>query len=103
MVGSQCQAIEGFFDKREAGRKLSSDRKFCPSKTTSMLVEAVKQQGIEGDSLLDVGGGIGAIQHELLLAGVARADGVEASTAFIDCCTVAAARPGHWCPSPWSC
>ena len=43
-----------------------------------MLVEAVKQKGIEGDSLLDVGGGIGAIQHELLRAGVAWADSVEA-------------------------
>ena len=49
-----------------------------------MLVEAVKQKGVEGNSLLDVGGGIGAIQHELFKAGIARADTVEASTAYID-------------------
>ena len=40
---------------------------------------------------MDVGGGIGAIQHELLRAGVARADSVEASTAYIDACKEEAA------------
>ena len=60
-----------------------------------MLVEAVKQRGIEGNSLLDVGGGIGAIQHELLKAGIARADTVEASTAYIDANKEEAARQGQ--------
>ena len=60
-----------------------------------MLVEAVKQKGVEGNSLLDVGGGIGAIQHELFKAGIARADTVEASTAYIDANKEEAERQGH--------
>jgi len=95
MVCSQCQGIEGFFDKREAGRKLRLYRKSGPSKTTSILVDAVKEKGVEGKSLLDVGGGVGAIQHELLRAGAERADSVEASTAYIDANREEAARQGH--------
>ena len=60
-----------------------------------MLLEAVKQKGVEGNSLLDVGGGIGVLQHELLRAGVGRADSVEASTAYIDACKQEAVRQGH--------
>jgi hypothetical protein len=43
-----------------------------------MLVETVKQKGVEGNSLLDVGGGIKEIQHELFKAGIERTDTVEA-------------------------
>ena len=60
-----------------------------------MLVEAVKQKGLEGNSLLDVGGGIGAIQHELFKAGIARTDNVEASTAYIDANKEEAETQGH--------
>ena len=60
-----------------------------------MLVESVKQKGVEGNSLLDVGGGIGAIQHELFKTGIARADIVEASTAYIDANKEEAERQGH--------
>lgn len=35
-----------------------------------MLTEAIKEEGIDGLTLLDIGGGVGAIQHELLEAGV---------------------------------
>ena len=46
-------------------------------------------------TLLDIGGGVGAIQHELLKAGVASAVGVEASTAYIDVVEEEAQRQGH--------
>ncbi len=46
-------------------------------------------------TLLDIGGGVGAIQHELLKAGVARAVGVEASTAYINVVEDEAQRQGH--------
>ncbi|MFQ5921206.1 MAG: hypothetical protein ACE5M4_00035 [Anaerolineales bacterium] len=37
---------------------------------------------MEGCTLLDIGGGVGAIQHALLSAGASTATAVEASTAF---------------------
>jgi 2-polyprenyl-3-methyl-5-hydroxy-6-metoxy-1,4-benzoquinol methylase len=47
------------------------------------LIEALKAEGIEGATLLDVGGGIGVIQHELLAAGVASVMSVEASAPYL--------------------
>lgn len=55
----------------------------------------MKQKGIEGNSLLDVGGGIKEIQHELFKAGIARTDTVEASTAYIDANKEDAERQGQ--------
>ena len=66
------------FDEREAARKLRLYRKFGPNDTTKILVEAMKRKGVEDNSLLDVGGGIGAIQNELLKVGIARSDTAEA-------------------------
>ncbi len=45
--------------------------------TSRRIVEFVKSQGIEGRTVLEVGGGIGAVQIELLKAGAARAVNVE--------------------------
>ena len=46
-------------------------------------------------TLLDIGGGVGAIQHELLKAGIASAVGVDASTAYIHAVEDEAQRQGH--------
>ena len=50
---------------------------------------------MEGRTLLDIGGGIGAIQHELLKAGVRRSTSVDASTAYVQAATEEAQRQGH--------
>lgn len=84
MKSCQCQGIENEFNRKEAARQLESYRNNGPARTTSMLLEVLKTQGVLGRSLLDIGGGVGAIQHELLKAGVSRATGVEASTAYVE-------------------
>ena len=58
-------------------------RKGKAAKTTSMLVNALISEGVEALSLLDIGGGVGVVQLELLHAGVGAATSVEASTAYI--------------------
>ena len=78
----QCEGIEAFFDRREAERELRIYRKKGPSSITKVLLDAIRAQGIDGASLLDVGGGVGAIQHELLAAGVSSAVSVDASSAY---------------------
>src|SRR4029077_12902946 len=45
--------------------------------TSRRIVELLKEQGVDGLTLLEIGGGIGAIQIELLKAGLARAVSVE--------------------------
>ncbi len=91
----QCQGIEKTFDRKTAANDLKSYRKKGPDRTTVMLIEALKQQGVRGLSLLDVGGGVGAIQHELLESGVATAVGVDASSAYIAAAKEEAERQGH--------
>jgi hypothetical protein len=44
--------------------------------------------------LLDIGGGIGAIQHELLAAGAAHATSVEAPVAYLEAVREESSRRG---------
>jgi len=64
----QCQGIEREFNQREAANKLAAYRKQGPAHTTRLLIEAVKAIGIEHPTVLDIGGGIGAVQYELLVS-----------------------------------
>jgi 2-polyprenyl-3-methyl-5-hydroxy-6-metoxy-1,4-benzoquinol methylase len=103
----QCKGIETLFNKKEARNNLKAYRKHGPAKTTRILLEALKNElakpgkpgepgrGIEATTLLDIGGGIGAIQHELLRASVERATSVEASAAFLKAAQEEAERQGH--------
>lgn len=78
----QCQGIEREFSADEAERMLREYREAGPSDTTQLLIEAVREQGVEDLTLLDIGGGVGAIQHALLDAGASAVTAVEASTAY---------------------
>jgi len=51
-------------------------------RTSRRIVEFLKAQGIEGRTVLEVGGGIGAIQIELLKAGASRAVSVELTPTY---------------------
>ena len=91
----QCQGIETFFSKNLAAKELKGYRKKGPAKTTRLLIEALKAEGIEGMTLLDIGGGVGAIQHELLKDGAESAISVEASSAYVEAAKEEAERQGH--------
>jgi len=80
----QCKALDDLFDAKYAESDLKQYRKKGPAKTTRTLLQAVQALGdVRGLSLLDIGGGIGAIQLELLKAGLAQSIAVDASAAFI--------------------
>ena len=51
-------------------------------RTSRRIVEFLKTQGVEGRTILEVGGGIGAIQIELLKAGASRAVSVELTPTY---------------------
>lgn len=90
----QCQGIEAVFDARLVEEELSSYREKGPNQTTRMLIAALKAEGIQGGSLLDIGGGVGAIQHALLAAGVQNATDVDASPAYLNAAKEEAQRRG---------
>jgi magnesium-protoporphyrin O-methyltransferase len=83
MGGSCCQGVDEVFGEKTAQRDLRRYRKHGPSRQTRVLLDAIRGEGVEQVSVLDIGGGVGAIQQELLAAGAARATAVDASTAYL--------------------
>jgi magnesium-protoporphyrin O-methyltransferase len=67
-------------------------RKEGIEKTTRQLIAAVSRNGIEGMTLLDIGGGVGGIQHTLLEDGVVNATSVDASSAYVKAAREEASR-----------
>jgi magnesium-protoporphyrin O-methyltransferase len=78
----QCEGIEREFDTKDAENEIEAYRKDGPAETTQILIDALTEQGVEGLSLLDIGGGVGAVQHAMLSAGASTATAIEASNAF---------------------
>jgi len=63
----------GLYDERRAAADLKRYRENGPRPWTAALIESLKAEGVAGATLLDIGGGIGVIDHELLAAGAASA------------------------------
>ncbi len=94
MSCAQCQGIVQEFDGRVARRELRRYRRRGLSGTTRRLVRAIVERGVSGRTFLDVGGGVGAIQHELMAAGAASGTDVDASPAYLDAARDEARRRG---------
>jgi len=91
---SQCQGIEKEFNEAVARRELAQYRRRGPAGTTRKLLRALRAEDLEGRILLDIGGGVGVIQHELLTSGVERAVSVDASSAYLAAAQEEARRRG---------
>jgi hypothetical protein len=83
MSQCQCREIESVFDRTLAEDELEKARRRGPRRTTRILIEALRARGVKGKTLLDIGGGVGTIQHELLASGVKEAVDVDASSAYL--------------------
>lgn len=90
----QCRGIEEVFDDSVARQELKEYKNKGLRKTTRILLEAVQKLGVEEATLLDIGGGIGAIQLEMLKAGVVQVTNVDASPAYSKVAREEAARHG---------
>ena len=80
-----CQAPSGYeelFSEKQAERDARSYRRKGLGVPAQWIVDVVRGQGLEGAAVLEPGGGIGAIQIELLKAGAARSTVVELSPAY---------------------
>jgi protein-L-isoaspartate O-methyltransferase len=71
-----------FFDEKEAERSLRSYRRKGLDPMASSMVGYLKSRGVEGADVLEVGGGVGAIQVELLKAGARQCLNVELSPGY---------------------
>jgi magnesium-protoporphyrin O-methyltransferase len=96
MPCSHCEEADTFFDRSTAEDELRSFRRDGPpNASTRLLIDGLKTLDLDGKTLLDVGGGVGMIQHELLDEGLSSATMVETSTPYLDVAEAESRRRGH--------
>ncbi|MBZ0283800.1 MAG: class I SAM-dependent methyltransferase [Anaerolineae bacterium] len=92
---NQCQAIEDTFNQETAEGDLAHYHRHGPSRQTKLLLESLRTLGVNGLTLLDIGGGVGVIQHELFKAGIREAIDVDASRAYMNTARKESERQGN--------
>jgi magnesium-protoporphyrin O-methyltransferase len=90
-----CEIADNAFSEAEAGAEIRNYRKRGPAHQTKLILQAVRSLGLKNASLLDIGGGIGVIHHELLEDVAHEATHVDASSAYLNEARAEAARRGH--------
>jgi 16S rRNA G966 N2-methylase RsmD len=76
------RGCDGFFNPRFARRVAKRYRRRGLDKTAEQMVAFLEQRGIEGATVLELGGGVGEIHIELLKRGASRAVNLELSPAY---------------------
>ena len=82
--GCDADGFASIFDRRNAEHDRDRYRRNGPDRTTRMLLELLAPYRSTGSTVLDIGGGIGIIDHELLRAGAGHAVLVDGSTASLE-------------------
>ena len=82
------------YDGRDAEKDLATLRSQGPRPTTRELIEAIRAQGVDGSTVLDVGAGVGGIHLALLEGGAANAIDIDASREYIAAARAEAERRG---------
>ena len=80
-----CCSPKGYrsvFSERRARAEARRYRRRGLDPTSRRIAEFLQRQGIQGRTLLEVGGGIGAIQIELLKAGITSAVNIELTPTY---------------------
>ena len=84
MTCQHCCGANSIFDEKSAKRDFKRYSRKGPNKTTRSLLNALKKEGIKGMTVLDIGGGIGVIQHKLFKEGAVKSTSVDASSAYAE-------------------
>ena len=90
-----CEITDNVFSEAEARAELRNYRRRGPMNQTKLILEAVRSLGLRNADLLDIGGGIGVIHHELLDEVARKATHVDASSAYLKEAKQEAGRRGH--------
>ena len=95
MVCPHCCGFDEVFNEKLAKREMKRYHRKGPQRASTMLIDAIKSRNPSRSTLLDIGGGIGVIQHELIKAGVDRSVDVDGSKTYIEMAQREADRQGH--------
>jgi magnesium-protoporphyrin O-methyltransferase len=95
-VREQCCAscYDNAFDGALAQRELREYRRKGPGRASRAIAEALARKGAEGRTVLDIGGGVGAVHQQLLARGAASAIDVDASRPYLEAARSEAERTG---------
>ena len=88
-----CSPADSFFDAAWALRDLRRYQRRGPLSSCRKLLKRLGD--VSGLTVMDVGGGVGAVTHSVLAGGAARVTAVDASAAYLDALQAEAARLGH--------
>jgi len=83
MVSGNCCGVEKIFDSKEAAKLKKKYLKKGPRGVTRVLVQLLDRLPKEGKSLLDIGGGVGALQWHFLENGGESSTDIDASEAYL--------------------
>lgn len=86
--------LERGFDEQVAARDLAAYRRDGLPADQRRLLAALVADGLGGRTVLDIGGGIGAIHHDLLRAGARSVTDVDGSSAYLSVAQGEARRQG---------
>lgn len=90
-----CEITDNAFSEAEARAEIRNYHRRGPMNQTKLILEAIRSLNLKNVDLLDIGGGIGVIHHELV-GNVARgATHVDASSAYLKEARAEAARRRH--------
>lgn len=89
------EATEYHFDEARARDELRAYRRGTFNKPTRLLLDALGRRLGEIGSVLEIGGGVGVVLHELMPATLRRAAFVEASSAYLAVARQEAVRLGY--------
>jgi hypothetical protein len=81
-VGECCRVPRGYeklFGERTARRDVKRYRRKGLDETARIMVDFLRERSLDGSAVLEIGGGVGAIEKEVLQAGAERAINVELS------------------------
>ena len=95
MPCSCCEITDNAFSEAEARSELRTYRKRGPANQTNLLLNAIRSLHLKNADLLDIGGGIGVIHHELLEDVATKATHIDASSAYLQEAKAEAIRRGH--------
>ena len=91
----QLRATDAHFSHRVVEQELQRYRSHGPGQTTRLMLDALRDSGVTNGTLLDIGGGIGALHHELIDNGIREATEVEPAAAYLRAAESEARRRGH--------
>lgn len=90
-----CEITDNAFSAEEAKSELKKYHRKGPARTTGLILDAIRSLHLKDVVLLDIGGGIGVIHHELLKDVARTATHVDASSAYLKEAKQETARRGH--------